>query len=225
MLAAQIEIERLSREGDLRPRTGTGIAGLPFHPVVEGRLLPRPPIDSVRAGVSSAVHVLVGTNRDEMTLFPLGEVNEERLRRITARLLPDADVALAAYRTDWPGASPEELLNAILTDRFFRIPAARLTALSPALECPGRSHAPADGTTDCRELAAMFLSSLCGRGSVRESDTLQQLALTVSSRGGYPDARSHHYIPSPDLSRRERNLDASGRWFIDLWHKFGDVYG
>ena len=126
ILAAQVEIERQSRSGDLRPHTGTGIAGMPFQPVVDGRVLPRPPIDAVRAGLSSDVRVLVGTNRDEMTLFPAGAVDEDRLRRIAGRVFADAEAAVAAYRSEQPHASPEELLTAILTDRFFRIPAVRL---------------------------------------------------------------------------------------------------
>ena len=99
---------------------------MPFQPVVDGHVLPQPPIDALRAGLSSAVRVLVGTNRDEMTLFPVSAVDEERLQRIAARLFGDATAVLAAYRSDWPAASPEELLTAILTDRFFRIPAVRL---------------------------------------------------------------------------------------------------
>jgi para-nitrobenzyl esterase len=126
ILAAQVELEQQTRTGDLRPRTGTGLAGMPFHPVVDGHVLPRPPIDALRAGQASTVHILVGTNRDEMTLFPVGEVDEERLRRVAARLFATADSALAAYRTEWPQASPPELLSAILTDRYFRIPAVRL---------------------------------------------------------------------------------------------------
>ena len=71
---------------------------MPFQPVVDGHLLPQPPFDAVRAGLSSNVRVLVGTNRDEMTLFGLGEVDDNGLRRIAARIFTDADAALAAYR-------------------------------------------------------------------------------------------------------------------------------
>ena len=126
ILEVQGEIERQSGRGDFRARNATGLAGMPFQPVVDGRVLPQPSIDAVRAGLSSNVRVLVGTNRDEMTLFGLGGVDEERLQRIAARNFPDADAALAAYRSEWPDASPDELLMAIMTDRVFRIPAVRL---------------------------------------------------------------------------------------------------
>jgi len=126
ILDAQVEIEHVSRSGALRPRTGTGLGGMPFQPVLDGCVLPQPPITAVGAGLSAPVDLLVGTNRDEMTLFPVGAVDEQRLHRTAGRLFRDADAALAAYRADWPDASPEGLLNAMLTDRFFRIPAVRL---------------------------------------------------------------------------------------------------
>ncbi len=136
ILAAQIEIEQRSRTGDLRPMTGAALAGMPFQPVIDGHVLPRAPIDTVRTGLSSAVRVLIGTNRDEMTLFPVNAVDEGRLQRIAARLFSDADAALGAYRSEWPGRSPEDLLTAILTDRFFRVPAVRLA----------EAHAQSGGT-------------------------------------------------------------------------------
>ncbi|HUI26909.1 MAG TPA: carboxylesterase/lipase family protein [Candidatus Kryptonia bacterium] len=126
ILEAQMAIERQSRSGDLQPRAGNGLGGMPFQPVVDGHVLPKPPIDAVRAGLASKVRVLVGTNRDEMTLFPVGEVDEERLQRIAARIFADADAGLAAYRKEWPGATPQELFTAIMTDQVFRIPALRL---------------------------------------------------------------------------------------------------
>ena len=132
ILATQIELERLSGRGERRAANATGLGGMPFQPVVDGRVLPQPPIDAVRGGLSSQVRVLVGTNRDEMTLFGLGEVDDERLRRIAARIFADADVALAAYRSEWPGASPDDLLTAIMTDQVFRIPAVRLAEAQAA---------------------------------------------------------------------------------------------
>jgi para-nitrobenzyl esterase len=132
ILDAQVALERQSRRGELAPHLGIGLAGMPFQPVVDGRVLPQPPLNAVRAGLSSGVRVLVGTNRDEMTLFPVGATDEARVRRIATRLFTDADAALAAYRAEWPGASPEELVTAIMTDRFFRIPAVRLAEAQAA---------------------------------------------------------------------------------------------
>jgi len=126
VLAAQVEIERQSGRGDRSAWNATGLAGMPFHPVVDGHFLPEAPIDAVQAGLSAKVRVLVGTNREEMTLFDLGGIDAERLHRIAARIFPDVDAALAAYRSEWPEAAPADLLVAIMTDRVFRIPALRV---------------------------------------------------------------------------------------------------
>jgi len=133
ILAAQMELERQARGAG-----GVPLAGLAFQPVVDGHVLPQPPLDAVRAGLSQGVRVLVGTNRDEMTLFPMGATDEERLQRIAERTFPDAAAALAAYRIEWPGASPAELLVAIMTDRVFRIPAVRLAEAQT--QCGGTAY-------------------------------------------------------------------------------------
>jgi para-nitrobenzyl esterase len=126
ILSAQVELERQAGRGSSRAWSANGLAGIPFLPVVDGRILPQPPIDGVRAGLSSNVRVLVGTNRDEMTIFGLGRVDEERLHKIAARIFTDADAALATYRSEWPDASADALFMAIMTDSVFRIPAVRL---------------------------------------------------------------------------------------------------
>jgi len=126
ILAAQVELERQSGRGDFRAWNATGLGGMPFQPVVDGHVLPHPPIDALRAGLAAKVRVLVGTNRDEMTIFGIGGIDEERLRRIAGRTFADGDAALAAYRTEWPGAEPDDLLMAIMTDSVFRIPAVRV---------------------------------------------------------------------------------------------------
>jgi para-nitrobenzyl esterase len=126
ILEAQIALERESRQPEFRARNATGLAGMPVQPVVDGDVLPQRPIDAVRAGRSAQVRLLVGTNRHEMTLFGLADVDDARLARIAGRIFPDAEKALAAYHRDWPGASPGELLVAITSDQVFRIPAVRL---------------------------------------------------------------------------------------------------
>ena len=42
---------------------------LAFQPVVDGSTLPKPPLDTVEAGNADGVHLLIGTNRHEATLF------------------------------------------------------------------------------------------------------------------------------------------------------------
>ena len=119
--------QRIEARMALRERDGSGgPGGMPFQPVVEGRILPRTPLEAVRAGAVQDVHLLVGTNRDESTLFGQPEVDEERLQRIAGRLFEDSEGAVAAYRRSRPQAAPPELATAFGTDQTFRIPAIRL---------------------------------------------------------------------------------------------------
>jgi para-nitrobenzyl esterase len=104
----------------------TGLGGMPFRPVVDGRALPEPPLDAVRAGNAADVSLLVGTNADETTLWGHGDADEARARRIFARHLRDGDAAYAAYAAARPGATPGALVVALTTDHIFRIPAVRL---------------------------------------------------------------------------------------------------
>jgi para-nitrobenzyl esterase len=124
ILAAQAEVEKLSRERVIAD--ASGIAGMPFLPVVDGTAIDAAPLDSIRAGRAREVNVLIGTNADEMTLFGLPDVDDARLVRVAERHFADAEQAAATYRAERAGASARELALAIATDHVFRIPAVRL---------------------------------------------------------------------------------------------------
>jgi para-nitrobenzyl esterase len=104
---------------------------MPFEPVIDGDLLPARPIDSIVAGAGANVDVLIGNNADEFRFFlvPTGminAINEDFLSRaIAAYGLPVAET-LATYRATHKDASPGDLLAAIITDWFYRIPAIRV---------------------------------------------------------------------------------------------------
>src|SRR5947209_5126799 len=62
---------------------------MPFEPVVDGSLLPARPLDSIAAGASANVDVLVGNNADEFRLYlvpvgPINAINEQILSRTVA---------------------------------------------------------------------------------------------------------------------------------------------
>ncbi|GAA1701322.1 carboxylesterase/lipase family protein [Streptomyces yatensis] len=104
---------------------------MPLEPVVDGDLLPAPPIEAIAGGAAADVDVLVGTNSDEYRLFlvPSGMldlIGEPELRTVAAGYGPDPDEAVAAYRAEHPDGSPGELLAALATDWFYRLPAIRL---------------------------------------------------------------------------------------------------
>jgi para-nitrobenzyl esterase len=116
----------------------TGLGGMPFRPVVDGVVLPVPPVESVRKGNAADVAVLAGTNADETTIWTYGEFDEARARRAFGRHLPHAAGAYDTYRSARPDAPPAELITALTTDATFRIPAVRLAEAQHA--AGGRVH-------------------------------------------------------------------------------------
>jgi para-nitrobenzyl esterase len=123
---------------------------LPWQPAVDGRIVPRQPLEAIAAGEAAGIPVLAGTNRDEWKLFTLFDARTRALdaaglRRRLERILPGKDEdglafaerALEVYRVaraGRSGAAPLELWEAIQADRVFRYPAARLAELQAAHE-------------------------------------------------------------------------------------------
>lgn len=116
---------------------------LPFQPVVDGRLLPRHPLDQIRDGLARDVRVLIGTTRDEWRLFgfmdpQVRQLDAGKIAERIAQRLPHADGAkiVAGYRAARPDADWASIWLAIETDRVFRIPAIR-TAEAQLRHQPG----------------------------------------------------------------------------------------
>jgi para-nitrobenzyl esterase len=115
--------------------------GLPFTPVVDGVVLPEPPIDAIGKGQAAGVTVLVGTTRDEWKLFTMmdpaiGSLDDAGAAGRLAGLVRDPSRApdvVAHYRETHAGASVSELWSAVGTDVIFRIPAVRLAEKQSAL--------------------------------------------------------------------------------------------
>jgi para-nitrobenzyl esterase len=112
---------------------------LPFLPVVDGSFLPQPPIDSVHAGGSASIPLLIGTTRDELSLFALGDprlsdIDDDGLLSWMSRVAPQIEPAefVAAYRStrDRRGESlaPRDLWVGMGSDLVFRWPSLRLAA-------------------------------------------------------------------------------------------------
>ncbi len=105
---------------------------IPFRPVIDGTTLPASPLDAVAAGREGDVPTLVGTTRDETTLFFLldkevAELDEAGLLARAREVFGDeADEAVAIYKANRAGESPRDLFIAITTDWVFRIPAIHL---------------------------------------------------------------------------------------------------
>jgi para-nitrobenzyl esterase len=124
-------------------RGGTIPGGDQSAPVVDGTTIPVHPFDPVAAPTGGDVPVIVGTNKDEATLFlaidnltgRTIEYDEDQMRKIIAarsrrgtntQLLNDKmDEIIATYRRNRPGASVADILIAISTDQA-RVASIRL---------------------------------------------------------------------------------------------------
>ncbi|HEX6469572.1 MAG TPA: carboxylesterase/lipase family protein [Streptosporangiaceae bacterium] len=128
-LAALAE-ELAERPDPARWGTSTVAAGLPVVPVIDGELLRGRPVDEIAAGAGRDVALLTGTTTEEYRLFtvPTGlaeKVTAEDLGGILARRGIDPAVA-ETYRRNRPDATPGDVVAAVITDTFFRIPTCRI---------------------------------------------------------------------------------------------------
>jgi para-nitrobenzyl esterase len=132
------------------PQRWGEVAGnlMPFELVIDGEILPARPIDSISTGAGSDIDVLIGTNTEEELLFfvPNGTINyitDDVLAGTVAAYGLPVQETLATYHATWPDAGSGELLAAIITDWFFRIPAIRLA----------EAHTRGNGSTYMYEFA------------------------------------------------------------------------
>jgi para-nitrobenzyl esterase len=103
---------------------------LPFAPTVDGSVLPAAPLASLSAGQGGNVPLLIGSNRDEARLFLVAagtiDLVDEPTLTAVAGAYGLSGPGLEIYRGNRPGASPGDLLAAVITDWFFRIPPIRV---------------------------------------------------------------------------------------------------
>jgi len=113
-----------------------------FIPVIDGDCLPDHPPVRIAAGSSSDVPLLIGTNSDEFRTFlvPSGMsdlITEDVLANM-ARAIGAGNEVIDVYRDHRKGASPGDLLAALLTDRFFLLPA--LAVAEARADGPAATH-------------------------------------------------------------------------------------
>jgi len=112
---------------------------LPFLPVVGGEFLPREPLDAVARGELAGIPLLVGTTRDELTLFALGDprvssIDDAGVVRWMSRTSVGLDAARAVetYRSAraarGESTSPRDMWVAMGTDLVFRWPTIQLAS-------------------------------------------------------------------------------------------------
>jgi para-nitrobenzyl esterase len=164
---------------------------MPFHTVVDGGVLPAPPIERITAGASATVEVIAGSNADDWKLFAvmnglmgisdeavLGPVATHGFKCIAAYGLDPAK-ALAAYRARTPGAGAGAVLAAVQTDWWCRLPAlrlaeARLTARAATYVYEFAWPSPAGGGLfgACHALEIPFVFDTLDKGAAQMAGPL-----------------------------------------------------
>ncbi len=121
ILDAQVKIDQDVNRGI----SGIDSSVSPFYPAEGNEVLPQSPLEAIRGGMGSAVDMLIGTNKDEGTLFVAGEMEEAKLL-VAAESYGGGEALIDAYRKIYPNADATELSTHLSTDHVFRIPALRL---------------------------------------------------------------------------------------------------
>ncbi|WP_327668098.1 MULTISPECIES: carboxylesterase family protein [unclassified Streptomyces] len=143
ILQAQTEFMEEKQRGE-HPESGRMI---PFVPLTGGDLLPQPPYQAITDGVGTDVSLVIGTNRDECTLYAL----MEEMGAAETGMSPggwDADPAvqqaiLDVYERSQESGSAITPQVSMDTDRAFRVPALRIAD----------AHHRAGGTTRVYQFA------------------------------------------------------------------------
>ena len=254
MLAAQIALkdELMAKPDPEHWGMDAVVSALPWQPVVDGVELPSTPLERVRAGAGANVDVMVGSNADEWRLFrvasgDIGQITERELtgpvvehgyKSVAAYGLP-VERALAAYREAYPSASPGDLLAAIQTDWWCRIPGIRLadahTNGRPSrtfmYELAWRSPVAGGIFGACHALEIPFVFDTLDEGATQMlgnllgDDPPQELARTMHSAWISFISRGDAGWPAYDLGRRatmrfdtvSEVVDDPRAWERSLW--------
>ena len=107
------------------PAEGAMGRGPQFGPIADGTIIPRDPFLPAAPEQSSDIPVLIGYNKDEMTLFVaaqpwFGRLTEGTLNAMTGAMGEQAVAAVEAYRKRYPDYSPTHLAAIAMGTRFVR---------------------------------------------------------------------------------------------------------
>lgn len=107
---------------------GPGLSSRTLAPLVDGRSVPAHPFDPVATNISRDVPLMIGTTKDENTMFMVmdlafGKLTADEARaRFAAMVGPRGEAAFEAYRAARPSDPPTYWLSALMTDQMFRTP-------------------------------------------------------------------------------------------------------
>jgi para-nitrobenzyl esterase len=187
-----------------------------WQPVIDGDVVPGRPIDRIASGAGADIDMVVGTTVDEWRLFL---ATTGAIEHVTAEVLAGAiagyglpvEPTLAAYRAAHPGAGPGDLLAAIQTDWYCRIPAIRLADARTGSDSATYMYEFAWRTPQfggqlgaCHGLEIPFVFDTLGKESelLLGADPPQQLADTMHAAWAAFAATGDCGWPRYDLGRR-----------------------
>jgi para-nitrobenzyl esterase len=105
-----------------------------FAPVVEGTAIPRHPFDPDAPALTADVPMVIGTTLDDAAMGGRFDIDDEGVKKgLQKRYAKHADRIMAAYRKQWPDASPFLLQARMLTDRRGRRSATTMAERKAAL--------------------------------------------------------------------------------------------
>ena len=114
-----------------------------FGPVVDGSVLPEPPLHAIAKGSAAGVDFLTGTNLDEVRLWAfyipgLLEISIQTavqyMPMLSKSLGTYVDAIAASYKSRRPNATDGDITMAVGTDVIFRVPAIRVAEVQSALQ-------------------------------------------------------------------------------------------
>ena len=208
---------------------------MPWQPVIDGDVLPGDPLGEIAAGSAQGVDVLVGTNVDDWRLWlvvsgAMGGITEEILTRpvheagyqCLAAYGLDPGTDLAAYRERYPQAGPGDLLAAVQTDWWMRIPAIRLAEAHVAAHTGARTYmyefawaSPGLGAVHALEVPFVFDTATVDAplfGPLLGQDPPQELARTMhASWVGFATCGDPGWPTYDDVGRVTMRFDTTSR--------------
>jgi para-nitrobenzyl esterase len=196
--------------------------GLAFAPVVDGQTLPRDPFDPDATPLSANIPLIIGTNKDEMTLFAqdpaLQTLSWQDLPTRIGPMLAGGDAAhiLSEFRRLRPAASPREIYMAIASERIMGANSKILAARKSAQPAPVYAYSftwetPVDGGRwgAAHSLEIPFVFDTLGRsqsfaGDAPPQDLSDRMSATwlAFARTGDPNNAAIPDWPRYDTSRR-----------------------
>jgi para-nitrobenzyl esterase len=243
LLTAQAELktELLADPDPQRWGQAVVTSTMPWQPVIDGQVVPGPPIERIAAGSGRQVDVIVGTNTDDWRLWlvisgAIGQITDEIMtgpvrdhgyQSLGAYGLAPA-AALAAYREHYPQASPGDLLACVQTDWWMRIPAIRLADAHAGAGGTGGTYmyefawpSPGLGAVHALEVPFVFDTASTAAplfGPLLGNDPPQELAHAMHSSWVAFASRGDPGWPGYDLTQRSTmRFDTPSHVVEDPW--------